>query len=1079
MRPGVAVLGIAVWAGVGCAPSGARDVRPAIALDPSAGLDFGSVPVGGLARRWVKVRNLGPGPERIHAPELEAGAELRVEGSFQACDDGAPSDSSSLAAGGCAAIEVTYAPASRQPASGTLRFGTDREGIFQLPVRGNGTGAGLEVCTLATDDTTVEGCTGPGGGSLAIDFGRLAAGTTSAGRAIRVADTGAAAIQVTFADVDPAVGNAGDFAIPAAELVTPPASTQTGARQARTLRPGESAIFHVRITPRSGGPRRGAVRIDASDPTHPSAPSVNVLLDGEGTGPGLCLDPDQRADFGPAALGSTKELPVRMESCGTEPLVISALTVAQTAGGTGELGLGALSAPLPVTLLPGDELTAVLTYAPAELAATPDQGTLTIASSDPGDPIRTLPLSGQAAAPPACRIDTTPARLDFGLGAPGGTPPRLSLAVTDVGELPCTVTRIALDPGAAAAAFTLAQVPALPVVLSPRDPPLVVSLEYHPADLIGPDQGALVISSDDPIRPQAAVPLAGTPTGQVACVLTVSPAPQSSGSRILDFGSLLVGSTAVQSVSLVNSGTADCRVTQATLGPFTQRASPPADPSGFSLPRLPSWPVVLPPRGALQIPVQLVPRQQAYSPGLNELFVLTDEPVPSECSVSGGPGADGCKRVGLSGTGAQAGIAVVPSTLDLGGVTVGCSTPAGLVRIYALGALPVTVRGLSIAPDDGAFRVTGASSSIPATIPAGGMLEVAIRFRPPDAALHSATLRVDNDATCPVPGAPGCALATASLLGQGATSGQVIDTFQEPARPAVDVLMVVDNSGSMADKQAQIASSAALFLSVAQSENADYQLGVVGNEIQHPDVADANAFFLGDPIVPGVLFGHPGIIRPQDADPVAELTHNARIGTCCSDAQEAGLEAARLALTLPLVGEPAANAGLLRPEARLEIIEISDGDDQSPMGSTQFYADFFRSLKPVSSMVGFAAVVGEPAQPGSVGCSGPGGTALPGTRYIDVADKMGGFWRSICAGGWGAIARDLALDAFSPRLDFPLSSPCNPATLTVTVNGVLVGQGSSWVYDAAHGVIHFSSGSAPPPGATVVAQYQTVCLATP
>jgi hypothetical protein len=389
------------------------------------------------------------------------------------------------------------------------------------------------------------------------------------------------------------------------------------------------------------------------------------------------------------------------------------------------------------------------------------------------------------------------------------------------------------------------------------------------------------------------------------------------------------------------------------------------------------------------------------------------------------------------------------------------------------------VRGLSIAPDDGAFRVTGASSPIPATIPAGGMLEVAIRFRPPDAAFHSATLLVDNDATCPARGAPGCAPATASLLGQGATSGQVTDTFQEPARPAVDLLMVVDNSGSMADKQAQVASNAALFLSIAQSENADYQLAVIGNEIQHSDVADTNAVFAGDPIVPGVLFGHPGIIRPGDVDPVAELTRNARIGTCCSDAQEAGLEAARLALTLPLVGDPAANAGLVRPDARLEIVEISDEDDQSPMGSTQFYADFFRSLKPVPSMVGYAAVVGEPAQPGSAGCSGPGGTALPGTRYIDVADRMGGIWRSICAGGWGTIARDLALEAFSPRLDFPLSSPCNPATLTVTVNGVPAAQGTRWVYDAAHGMIHFLSGGEPPPGATIVAQYQTVCLATP
>ena len=49
--------------------------------------------------------------------------------------------------------------------------------------------------------------------------------------------------------------------------------------------------------------------------------------------------------------------------------------------------------------------------------------------------------------------------------------------------------------------------------------------------------------------------------------------------------------------------------------------------------------------------------------------------------------------------------------------------------------------------------------------------------------------------------------------------------------PKVDILMVIDNSGSMMDKQARVKESMAQFIAELTAGNADYHIGIVTTDI--------------------------------------------------------------------------------------------------------------------------------------------------------------------------------------------------------------------------------------------------------
>ncbi len=276
----------------------------------------------------------------------------------------------------------------------------------------------------------------------------------------------------------------------------------------------------------------------------------------------------------------------------------------------------------------------------------------------------------------------------------------------------------------------------------------------------------------------------------------------------------------------------------------------------------------------------------------------------------------------------------------------------------------------------------------------------------------------------------------------------VTETFTQAPVPGVDVLFVIDSTGSMAEEQAGFGAAAGGFVASLDALGLDYQIGVTSM-----DVADE-----------GALLGVPWILTPDDEGLAADLAKNLAVGTG-STPPSAGLDAAALALTDPL----GFNIGFRRPDASLQVVFVSDADDDSgPVLGADPVSAFEAMLSTEASGNGLtaraSAVVGD--VPG--GCTGTSGTALPGTRYAKVAADSGGTVASICAGDFSSIAAAIGAGSADWQLSFPLQADPIAGSAKVYVNTVLVESG--WVIDDAGPALVFQT--APPPDALISVTYQ-------
>ena len=172
-----------------------------------------------------------------------------------------------------------------------------------------------------------------------------------------------------------------------------------------------------------------------------------------------------------------------------------------------------------------------------------------------------------------------------------------------------------------------------------------------------------------------------------------------------------------------------------------------------------------------------------------------------------------------------------------------------------------------------------------------------------------------------------------------------------PGHVKTDILFVVDDSGSMAVEQANIAANFSSFINrlSASAVKNDFQIAITTTSVDRNSgatpPAQVTTFASGpnqnQPYPAGALVrvdatGHqittgPGrILTAGSPTLVPDFVQNVNVGTDGSG-KEQPLRAAKLALSEPLLG--AANAGFLRPGARLAIVFVTDDDDCSDPGN--------------------------------------------------------------------------------------------------------------------------------------------------
>jgi hypothetical protein len=293
-----------------------------------------------------------------------------------------------------------------------------------------------------------------------------------------------------------------------------------------------------------------------------------------------------------------------------------------------------------------------------------------------------------------------------------------------------------------------------------------------------------------------------------------------------------------------------------------------------------------------------------------------------------------------------------------------------------------------------------------------------------------------------------------------------------------DILFVVDDSGSMEDEQQNLAANFDAFierLAASPAKNA-YQVGVITTDVNRydfgrfPDTFIASSACQGSPMIgqtypKGAIVSVSGeddaarrvfsttsgarILPAGSATLVQDFQRNVFVGVCGSG-REQGLEAARLALSEPLVS--GANAGFVRRGARLVVVIVSDEDDcsdpegtgtgESPPACTshpvQSYVDFFRGPiagEPKDLLVAaIAAVDPVTLQPARCRAAGDGAQAdFAAWRYAEFIAAFGerGMIDSVC----NASFYD-TLIAIAARItqEVPLeAAPADPRLLAVSL----------------------------------------------
>lgn len=291
----------------------------------------------------------------------------------------------------------------------------------------------------------------------------------------------------------------------------------------------------------------------------------------------------------------------------------------------------------------------------------------------------------------------------------------------------------------------------------------------------------------------------------------------------------------------------------------------------------------------------------------------------------------------------------------------------------------------------------------------------------------------------------------------------------------VDILFVVDDSGSMDRHQSNLSKNIHLFTQeLAKTQFLDYHVGVVTTSMDHADpnlpwdpsepwgrapcsnaqVPSNRARACGDGRLVGYKTKVPFIDR-NTPNGLEVLETNVIVGTNGS-ATEMMFDPVKAALTPPMENGP--NAGFLRTDASLAIIFVSDAEDQSTRtGSPKDLYDFLVQLKGgrPDKLMAYAALV--PSSETNPDCSRDEGSVTPQRTEAFLA-MVKGLEYNICDADYGtklgAIAKDVV--AKVGKIMYLTRIP-DPKTITVSYgtqsipNDVDYG----WTYDPVRNALIF------------------------
>ena len=275
----------------------------------------------------------------------------------------------------------------------------------------------------------------------------------------------------------------------------------------------------------------------------------------------------------------------------------------------------------------------------------------------------------------------------------------------------------------------------------------------------------------------------------------------------------------------------------------------------------------------------------------------------------------------------------------------------------------------------------------------------------------------------------------------------------------IDVLWVMDQSGSMLVHRQNLANQIGSFVDVLVQKKMDFQMSVT---TMNMGASGEKGNFIGSP---KVLSGADTQVKSKFAQTILNGTSGVALSR--------GLDALKASLQPALLAN--GNRGFLRSDAKLIVIFISDDNDRSA-GVPLDFVQFLDGVKPAFPygvrgwMANYIGIT-NPAN-----CTTGGMSPNVGDRFIELATESGGAAESICSPTLVQALENIRTRLVGQITEFRLDRDPVLDSIQVSINGVSIPNSpeNGWTFEPVGRVIGFHGSAVPPADADVRIAYQPV-----
>lgn len=287
----------------------------------------------------------------------------------------------------------------------------------------------------------------------------------------------------------------------------------------------------------------------------------------------------------------------------------------------------------------------------------------------------------------------------------------------------------------------------------------------------------------------------------------------------------------------------------------------------------------------------------------------------------------------------------------------------------------------------------------------------------------------------------------------GSSTGGVVyvpasETFHQSAEETkkLDIVWIIDNSGSMSDEQTALGSNFSAFINEFIDKNVDFKMAITTTDTSSSSKKGAMVYGSDTKLTSAKAQANPTQFKK-------DFQNLVKVGTSGSGSEQ-GLAASEGFMQKY-------SSSWVRSDAYLAVVVISDEEDQSSK-SVASYTNYLKSFKGTEGLVKVYSVV----DVNNTNCC-QNGIATGSERYKEASNKTAGLIADI-RDDFHNVLTDMG-DSIINLLDsFALAGKPVAGSLKVYVNGVLA---TNYTYDDATHSIKFHQNSLPPVGAEIKVTY--------